>query len=235
MKTNEFAITIFCDLDGVLADFDKRVKEITGKLPHQLSQKEMWPQLSDKIIEPGSHYHEILSFINRGEDLPRRLVERAKSFRLLTAIELLDAKTFLLTDMGRAALGSLDAGEEYQHIVDFYNSLDPLPDYMDLWNYIAKHDPVILTGMPHGNWADKQKRKWVAREINPHVKVITCMSRDKVNAALDHMGTTNLNGAILIDDRPKEENVKSWKDADGVWVTHTSAENTIAQLKKMGI
>lgn len=38
--------TLFVDLDGVLADFDRGVLELTGRLPSQLSPRAMWPILS---------------------------------------------------------------------------------------------------------------------------------------------------------------------------------------------
>ena len=37
---------IFCDLDGVLVDFDRGVKELTGKLPAEQSPRAMWPRLA---------------------------------------------------------------------------------------------------------------------------------------------------------------------------------------------
>lgn len=38
--------TLYCDLDGVLADFDGGVKRVTGRQPHQLSLASMWAQLA---------------------------------------------------------------------------------------------------------------------------------------------------------------------------------------------
>ena len=38
--------TIFCDLDGVLADFDKGVVDVTGKKPGELPLKDMWRALA---------------------------------------------------------------------------------------------------------------------------------------------------------------------------------------------
>jgi hypothetical protein len=37
---------LFVDLDGVLADFDRGVEEVTGARPSQLSPKAMWPRLA---------------------------------------------------------------------------------------------------------------------------------------------------------------------------------------------
>ncbi len=36
---------IYIDLDGVLADFNSKVREITGKYPSELTTKELWKQL----------------------------------------------------------------------------------------------------------------------------------------------------------------------------------------------
>lgn len=35
-------LQVFLDLDGVFADFDKRVKHLTGKHPHQLDKNRLW-------------------------------------------------------------------------------------------------------------------------------------------------------------------------------------------------
>lgn len=45
---------LFVDLDGVLADFDRAVEEITGLRPSSQSPKAMWPQLART---PGFYEH----------------------------------------------------------------------------------------------------------------------------------------------------------------------------------
>ena len=47
-------LTLFVDLDGVLADFDRAVRSITGKLPSELAPKEMWSRLART---PGFYEH----------------------------------------------------------------------------------------------------------------------------------------------------------------------------------
>ncbi len=37
---------LFLDLDGVLVDFESGVQEVTGKLPHEQSLREMWGRLA---------------------------------------------------------------------------------------------------------------------------------------------------------------------------------------------
>jgi hypothetical protein len=39
-------LTLFLDLDGVLADFDRGVHEVTGKRPEELSLRSMWRALA---------------------------------------------------------------------------------------------------------------------------------------------------------------------------------------------
>lgn len=37
---------LFVDLDGVLADFDRGVQDLTGQSPEQLHPKRMWPKIA---------------------------------------------------------------------------------------------------------------------------------------------------------------------------------------------
>ena len=56
--------TLFVDLDGVLADFDKGVKDLTGKLPQDLHPKAMWPRLAKT---PG--FYDSLDWMPDGKEL----------------------------------------------------------------------------------------------------------------------------------------------------------------------
>ncbi|MDX1472206.1 MAG: hypothetical protein R3213_11970 [Flavobacteriaceae bacterium] len=42
---------IYCDVDGVLADFDGYVKKITGKYPDQMATSELWPSVEPWIAK----------------------------------------------------------------------------------------------------------------------------------------------------------------------------------------
>lgn len=104
----------------------------------------------------------------------------------------------------------------------FFEALPLMPDAMDLFNAVQHLNPIILTGCPFGNWAPEQKLRWAERMF-PGTKMITCMAKDKCL----HMST----GDILIDDREKHR--EAWENAGGVWITHTSAASSIAQLREI--
>ena len=104
----------------------------------------------------------------------------------------------------------------------FFEDLPLMPDAMDLFNAVQHLDPIILTGCPFGNWAPEQKMRWAARYF-PGTRMITCMARDK------HLHMQP--GDILIDDREKHR--AGWEAAGGVWITHTSAESSLTQLREI--
>src|SRR3954466_14295013 len=54
---------------------------------------------------------------------------------------------------------------------DFFNTLDLLPGAVELFEAVRPLNPVILTGLPRGNWAEPQKRRWAAQHF-PGVQVI---------------------------------------------------------------
>lgn len=147
---------LFLDLDGVLADFDRGVREVTGKAPEELPMKVMWRELS-------------------------------------------------------------------RHR-DFFGTLKFMHDAQELWEFCAPHNPTILTGLPLGSWAPEQKRRWVAHMLGAHVRVVTCMTRDKPRFASA--------GAVLVDDREKTR--LGWEAAGGVFVLHTNARHSMAALKGLG-
>jgi 5'(3')-deoxyribonucleotidase len=109
----------------------------------------------------------------------------------------------------------------------FWYDLDPMPDTMVLWNYVKKYNPQILTaaGNPEYN-AGEQKLRWMAERFGKDVVVnVVRRSAEKAQFATP--------GAILIDD--KRKSIDPWEAAGGVGILHTTAVDTIVQLKKMGL
>lgn len=107
---------------------------------------------------------------------------------------------------------------------DFFFSLEPMPDAHDLVNAVRHLNPIILTGKPRGEWAEKQKLAWRDKHF-PDLQMIVCMSVDKIKYAQP--------GDIIIDDWPKYRQI--WLDGGGVWIDHYTAEISINELKKMGV
>jgi hypothetical protein len=160
---------LFLDLDGVLADFDAGVREITGKLPAELEPKRMWPRLASTP--------------------------------------------------------------------DFYDSLGWMDDGRKLWDFCAAFDPVILTGLPMGAWAEPQKRRWCARELGDRVPVITCMSRDKAKKAGEYLlnrgdADSSTPIPVLVDDRLRLQ--EAWETMGGVFIHHRNADESIRELRALG-
>lgn len=158
---------IFCDLDGVLADFDRGIVELTGKKP----------------LDPNS---------NRDDAEMWQAVEKAPNF---------------------------------------YGDLYPMPDMYNLWAYIRPYNPIILTGLPRMEAAERQKRGWCKEWLGEDVQVITCKSREKILEAqkVVEVGETPL----IIDDMTKFKDL--WEVGGGVFLVHTSVEDTIKQLQERGL
>jgi len=108
-----------------------------------------------------------------------------------------------------------------------WGELDPMPDAHQLWNYVKKYNPEILTATGNPKYgAGEQKLEWFPKTFGAGTKVnIVRKSAEKAEfAAPNH---------ILIDDSPKS--IDPWVAAGGIGILHTSAANTIAELKKLGL
>jgi hypothetical protein len=118
------------------------------------------------------------------------------------------------------------AGEVWRRLAraeGFFERLDPLPDAYELYDAVRAKDPIILTGLPRGNWAEPQKRRWAERHF-PGVPVIA------TSAALkrEHCHP----GDVLVDDRSQHRHL--WEQAGGAFILHTSARASIEALKAAG-
>ena len=102
---------------------------------------------------------------------------------------------------------------------DFYARLPLMSDAKALFEAVSHLDPIILTGLPLGNWAAPQKVRW-ADEHFPGTHIITCMARDKYR----HMKGAD----VLVDDRADHRG--KWEDAGGIFIHHNSAQESLEQL-----
>ncbi len=114
---------------------------------------------------------------------------------------------------------------------DFYAELDWTPDGRELWAYLERHDPTVLSGLPFGSWARPQKVEWCRRELGGNVPVITCMSREKAKKGAE--ATPEGRTMLLIDDRDSIR--ESWERMGGVFVHHLSTRESIEKLRVLGL
>ncbi|GMH64616.1 hypothetical protein TL16_g04005 [Triparma laevis f. inornata] len=159
-------------------------------------------------------------------------------------------------DAGRRKFGIFDSNnssnmwDAINNAPNFFASLDFLPDGKQLWDHIAPFSPNILTGVPQGGWAAKQKQAWcrthldmMEQSIHPWVDlsvdkddprqsqaingnmILTCWSRFK------HLLSGP--GCVLIDDRSDLRT--EWERAGGIFIHHVNAETTISHLKALNI
>jgi hypothetical protein len=170
--------TIYCDMDGVLCDFDKRFMEFSNGIPpseyeSKFGKSAFWELISKKGVGFWS---------------------------------------------------------EMEWKVD---EKDPEADEKDskktggktLWEYIEKYKPIILSAPSFEKSSKDGKEKW----INSNLKNVGGI---KLVPANEKQKFANPN-AILIDDRTS--NIQQWIDKGGIGILHTSADETIKQLKKYGL
>ena len=109
--------------------------------------------------------------------------------------------------------------QELASAPDFYVGLPLMPDAMELFDPVRTVNPIILTGLPLGNWAADQKVRWAAQHF-PGTRIITTMARDKRDHAQE--------GDVLVDDQLRHRHL--WEEAGGIFIHHTSAAQTLKSL-----
>ena len=119
---------------------------------------------------------------------------------------------------------------------DFFHRLEPMTDAKQLWEFIGKYDPFILTAIPRSSRgpiaarAAQDKAKWMKRwfGVSPD-RMYPVQRKNKANFAMDGR---DHRPNLLIDDHIG--NIQEFKKARGIGVHHKSASNTIKQLKEIG-
>ena len=102
---------------------------------------------------------------------------------------------------------------------DFYGTLPLMPGAIELFEAVRHLDPIILTGLPRGNWAADQKVRWAAHYF-PGTRIITTMARDK----RDH----GKPGDVLVDDQLRH--AERWEEMGGIFLHHQNVPATLARL-----
>ena len=119
---------------------------------------------------------------------------------------------------------------------DFFLNMEPMPDAKKLWGFIGKYDPFILTAIPRSSRgpiskrAAEDKTRFMKRWVGDGAyKMYPVQRKNKANFAMDGR---DHRPNLLIDDHLG--NIQEFRKARGIGVHHTSASNTIKQLKEIG-
>jgi hypothetical protein len=152
---------IYCDMDGVLCDFDTRFKQFGGSTPKEFEAKNSTEKFWEIIHKAGA---------------------------------------------------------------EFWSEMPWMPDGKQLWSYIEKYKPSLLSAPSRDYSSRYGKRLWVQNNISG-TKLILANREKKQN----YSGKNK----ILIDDRT--DNISEWTSRGGIGILHTSATNTIEQLKQLGL
>lgn len=150
---------IYCDMDGVLTDFEKR--------------------FHDKVNEVGPKYYPL-------KDIKK--VNKPKDFENIFGLD----EFWKLIDV---------------HVgVSFWIGMPWMPRGEELWDFIKKFNPKLLTSPSRNDGSRLGKNLWVRNNLNPKPKVIFAYSANKQNYADSK--------SILIDD--KKSNIEEWESAGGI-------------------
>jgi hypothetical protein len=107
---------------------------------------------------------------------------------------------------------------------EWWANLDWMSDGQELWSYIKKYNPYILSAPSWDPSSRVGKEAWCKMHLkNSYKKLLLYPRNQKQLFAAENK--------ILIDDM--EQTINEWKNAGGIGIFHTSAANTIKQLKKL--
>jgi len=123
-----------------------------------------------------------------------------------------------------------DAVRRVEH---FYDKLEFAEGARELFDSIYSrygYACEILTGIPKPGRniknAAEDKKKWAKRMLSPDIAVNTVLKEDK------RLFCTGPD-CLLIDDY--EKNIEQWREAGGTGILHENAEDTMRQLKGLGV
>jgi phosphoglycolate phosphatase-like HAD superfamily hydrolase len=175
-STEQSKFRIFCDLDGVLVDFDRGFLELPGN-PEQLTTKE---------YEEKHGRNSIWTIIEQG-------------------------------------------GEDY------WINLKWTKDGRELWDYLKRYDPIILSSPSLSQTSITGKTKWVAQNLNIDQEPITQPEDLQPDSRLvlytDKYKFAKTENDILIDDTEKK--LTDWTEAGGTGILHNDATDTIRVVEEL--
>ena len=108
----------------------------------------------------------------------------------------------------------------------FWANLPWMPDGEELWRYIKKYRPNILSAPSWDPSSKVGKEAWVKMHLKSDYNKLYLYSRANKQLFSEP-------NRILIDDM--KQTIDEWNAKGGIGIFHTSAEDTIKQLKKLGL
>lgn len=142
--------------------------------------------------------------------------------------------TGLLPDQYRVEMtkkyGEKKVDEIFWDVIDhqvgmrFWRGMPWMPEGKDLWAYIKQYKPTLLTAPSWHKSSTEGKTLWVEDHI-PGTPIIFKQAKQKANLAGPNI--------ILIDDR--EDTIMSWKAKNGIGILYKNTDQTINELKLLGI
>lgn len=120
-----------------------------------------------------------------------------------------------------------------KEVSHFYDKLELIPGSKEMFDQIYSKYPdtcAILSGIPKANrgivTAGDDKISWVHRLLSKDIKIHIVYSEEKRKYCTGPE-------CILIDD--SKRNINDWISEGGTGIVHVSPEDTIRQLKELGV
>ena len=112
----------------------------------------------------------------------------------------------------------------------FWSEMPYFPGAKELWNYVSKYKPTILSSPSTFKYAQQGKLIWIKNHLSPSPGDIVFKQTGQKESAISDLPPDQIKKCILIDDYYK--NLAPWKALGGIGIVHKNAEQTISILKK---
>ena len=134
-----------------------------------------------------------------------------------------------LTGMAPSAFEAKNGSDEFWEAIDgagvgFWRGMKWMPGGEALYNRASQAPHFLLSSPSRSDVSKIGKHLW-RRDKTPSTKLILARSYNKKNYANP--------SSILIDDR--ESNINQWREAGGIGILYTSAEQVNRELDKLGL